>query len=142
MSSRDAVLKELEDIQSKLTSARKAAEAPQASERDKADLKLIEQEYLAVRRKAYREAWEATEVKTPPDGEQGLDKKLDEALMASFPGSDPVSFVEPAPVKEQDRLLPGVQLANQQPAQDAGGGKKQDECQPARRETRRRTDRL
>ena len=31
-----------------------------------------------------------------------LDDKLDQALMDTFPGSDPVSFTEPAPVKEQD----------------------------------------
>jgi hypothetical protein len=32
-----------------------------------------------------------------------LDEKLDEALMDTFPGSDPVSFTEPAPAKNQDK---------------------------------------
>jgi hypothetical protein len=31
-----------------------------------------------------------------------LDDKLDQALRDTFPGSDPVSFTEPAPAKEQD----------------------------------------
>jgi hypothetical protein len=43
-----------------------------------------------------------------------VDKKLDEALKGTFPGSDPVSFVEAAPVKEHDRSLPDVKLAEQQ----------------------------
>jgi hypothetical protein len=32
-----------------------------------------------------------------------LDEKLDQALMDTFPGSDPVSFTEPAPVEQQDK---------------------------------------
>ena len=39
-----ATRQELEDIEQKLDSARQVAGAPQATERDKADLKLIEQE--------------------------------------------------------------------------------------------------
>lgn len=117
MSSCDAMQKDLEDIESKLASARQAAAAPDASERDKADLKLIEQEYLAARRKAYRERGGGSAEKHPSDAKQEDDKKLDEALKASFPGSDPVSFVEAAPVTEHDRSLPEVKLADQQPPQ-------------------------
>jgi hypothetical protein len=51
---------ELVDIEIKLASAREAAAAPGASERDKADLKLLEQEYLAARRKVYRQRGSAT----------------------------------------------------------------------------------
>jgi hypothetical protein len=39
---------------------------------------------------------------------QKVDEKLDKALEDSFPGSDPVSFTEPAPVKEQDKALSTV----------------------------------
>ena len=39
------------------------------------------------------------------------DEKLDQALKDSFPGSDPVSFTEPAPVKEGDRKLATVKAA-------------------------------
>jgi hypothetical protein len=38
-----------------------------------------------------------------------LDDKLDQALQDSFPASDPVSFLEPAPVKDGDRKLPVVE---------------------------------
>jgi|LNAP01.1.fsa_nt_gb hypothetical protein len=123
MSSSDVVRKELADIELKLASAREAAAAPGASEREKADLKLIEQEYLAARRKAYREADSRRDGKPPRDARQKLDKKLDDALKASFPGSDPVSFVEAAPVKEQDRSLPEVELADRQPPQKAAAAK-------------------
>jgi hypothetical protein len=54
MSAIDAMQKELEDIEFKLSSARAAAVAPGASDKDKADLKLIEQEYLATEAKARR----------------------------------------------------------------------------------------
>lgn len=55
MSSRGRMQNELVDIEIKLASAREAAAAPGASERDKADLKLLEQEHLAARRKVYRQ---------------------------------------------------------------------------------------
>jgi hypothetical protein len=48
------------------------------------------------------------------EGKKALDKKLDEALEGTLPGSDPVSFLEAAPVKERDRSLPAVTVAEQQ----------------------------
>lgn len=118
MSAIDARQKELEDIEVKLDNARKAAAARGATEKDKADLKLIEQEYLAAKGKARRaETGSASAGKAgdhSSDPKKKLDKKLDEALKGSFPGSDPVSFVEAAPVKEQDRGLPDVKVADQQ----------------------------
>jgi hypothetical protein len=124
MSSSDVMQKELADIEQKLAGARKAADAPGASERDKADLKLLEQEYLAARRKASRERGSGTEGQQPSGTKQKVDKKLDEALEASFPGSDPVSFSEPAPVKEKDRSLTEVRLADQQAPQKAAAARK------------------
>jgi hypothetical protein len=41
-----------------------------------------------------------------------LDDKLDQALKDSFPASDPVSSLEPAPLKDSDRKLPVVEAAN------------------------------
>ena len=41
-----------------------------------------------------------------------IDEKLDQALQDSFPASDPVSFLQPAPVKNGDRKLPVVEAAN------------------------------
>lgn len=131
MSAIDAMQKELEDIELKLTSARAAAAAPDASEKDKADLKLIEQAYLAAQAKARRaETGSASAGKADhaADPKKKLDRKLDEALKASFPGSDPVSFVEAAPVKEHDRSLPDVKLAEQQaPAKTKAARKSKDD---------------
>ncbi|MBS0523711.1 MAG: hypothetical protein JSS04_08755 [Proteobacteria bacterium] len=41
-------------------------------------------------------------------GQTDVDAKLDKALKDSFPGSDPVSFVEAAPIKPGDRKLSTV----------------------------------
>jgi hypothetical protein len=75
----------------------------EAGARDKADLKLLEQAVAAEKLKARRPA----EGK-PPQAESEVDAKLDKALKDSFPGSDPVSFVEAAPIKKHDRKLSTV----------------------------------
>ena len=67
----------------------------------KADLKLLEQEVVAEKLKAKRPE-PSTKAPTSVDG------KLDKALKDSFPGSDPVSFVQAAPIKDGDRALPTV----------------------------------
>jgi hypothetical protein len=85
----------LDDMKEKLQDAKRAAHKPDASAREKADLKLIEQEVAAERLKAKR----PTKKKDKPASE---DEKLDKALRDSFPGSDPVSFVEAAP-KARDK---------------------------------------
>jgi hypothetical protein len=41
-----------------------------------------------------------------------IDDKLDQALKDSFPASDPVSFLQPVPMKDSDRKLPVVEQAN------------------------------
>jgi hypothetical protein len=105
---------ELEDIELKLHSAREAAARGEATEKDKADLKLIEQEYLAVQQKERRQSSAGDASRSRLDSRKALDKQLDEALEGTFPGSDPVSFVEAAPVKERDRSLPAVRVAEQQ----------------------------
>jgi hypothetical protein len=115
MGNREAMQKELEDKKLKVRNAREAAQAPEASERDKADLKLREQELLAEQQKARREARQGDQPKKPePDKpsklEDRLEKKLDAALKDSFPGSDPVSFVEAAPLKKGDRDLTSVKV--------------------------------
>lgn len=103
MDDRSPQRKELDDKALKARNARELARAPDASARDKADLKLVEQELVAERQKARRRAGPK---KAPPDKpskpEDRLEKKLDAALKDSFPGSDPVSFVEAAPVKKGD----------------------------------------
>lgn len=80
----------LKDLTEKAQSAKKAAAAPDAGEREKADSKLLEQEALGAKLQA-RHA-DAVEKSA-----SGVDAKLDKALKDSFPGSDPVSIVQPAP---------------------------------------------
>jgi hypothetical protein len=41
-----------------------------------------------------------------------VDEKLDQALKDSFPASDPVSFLQPVPMKDGDRKLPVVEVGN------------------------------
>ena len=124
MSSSNGKKNELADIEAKLASAREAAAKPGASERDKADLKLLEQEYLAARRMVYRQRGTDAKESHPANTKEKVDKKLDEALKASFPGSDPVSFAQPAPVKAKDSSLPEVKLADQQASQKAEAARK------------------
>ena len=70
-------------------------------DREKADLKLLEQQVAAEKLKAKR----PTSPAKPPG--TGVDAKLDKALKDSFPGSDPVSSLE-APIKKADRALSTV----------------------------------
>ncbi|HZY55578.1 MAG TPA: hypothetical protein VFE73_20145 [Reyranella sp.] len=98
----------LSDLNDKLRNAEKAANAAGAGEREKADLKLLEQEVAAEKLKAKR----------PPQkqkAESDVDAKLDKALKDSFPGSDPVSFVEAAPIKPADRKLSTVPDEDDEP---------------------------
>ena len=98
----------------KLRSAREAAGKSGATEKDKADLKLIEQEYLAAGQKQRRRSRPDKSDRRQLGGKKGLDKKLDDALKGTFPGSDPVSFIQAAPVKDQDGSLPELKVAEQQ----------------------------
>ncbi len=93
---------ELDDLKDKVCDASEAAKRADAGDREKADLKLLEQEEAAAKLRAKR----PIPPKSPaPDT---TDAKLDKALKDSFPGSDPVSFVEAAPLKEGDDNLETV----------------------------------
>jgi len=91
----------LNDLKEELHGAKEAADADGAGALEKADLKLLEQEVVAEKLKAKRPA-PSTETPSSVDG------KLDKALKDSFPGSDPVSFVQAAPIKDGDRALSTV----------------------------------
>ena len=92
----------LKDLTEKLHGAQKAANADDAGKLEQADLKLLEQEVVAQKMKTKRPDAAAQKAPTTVDG------KLDKALKDSFPGSDPVSFLEAAPIKDGDRALPTV----------------------------------
>ena len=109
----DRARTELKDNVEKLRGAKKAANAPESSERDAADLKILEQEVQAQRLQMKRDAGKPAEPgaitgKPGESAEKVLDRKLDAALKESFPGSDPVSFVQAAPVHSEDEKLTSV----------------------------------
>ena len=93
MSANKRAQEKLSDLNDKLQNAKQAAKSGDAGEREKADLKLLEQEVTAEKLKAKRPAQKHK-------AESDVDAKLDKALKDSFPGSDPVSFVEAAPKKK------------------------------------------
>jgi hypothetical protein len=106
----DQLLDQLEDLKAKVESAREAAAKPDASERDKADLSLMEQEMMALEKRVVHASAGAAskEANKPTTLQEKIERKLDAALKDSFPGSDPVSFVEAAPLKPEDKKLPIV----------------------------------
>lgn len=120
---------EIEDKALKTRNAREAAEAPGASDRDKADLKLMEQDLQAARQKSQRtDETKRNEGATPTSTSTGastgaakssktMERKLDAALEDSFPGSDPVSFVQAAP-SEKGKHNPSPEEAKNR--RDAG----------------------
>ncbi|ODT18369.1 MAG: hypothetical protein ABS35_23810 [Kaistia sp. SCN 65-12] len=103
------VREELQDKTEKLLSAQEVAARPGASERDHSDLRMIEQDFQAHQKMADRLALRG-EGKSKPSASaiEKLEEMLDNALIDSFPGSDPVSFIEPSPVKKGDQSLPSV----------------------------------
>jgi hypothetical protein len=74
-------------------SARKAAASADAGDREKADLRLLEQKEVA-------ESLRAKRVDRGSRRTLSKETKLDQALQDTFPGSDPISFVVAAPSRE------------------------------------------
>ena len=118
--------KDLEDKTDKLRSAQKAVAAPDATERDKSDLKMIEQDLQAHRQKMARKARSGgkPESAAPASLEKQVERKLDKALEDSFPGSDPVSFIGATPVNEGDRKLADVEANERQAAGKRDDGRR------------------
>lgn len=95
--------RELEEAQEKVRGARDAATTDTAGAREMADLKLLEADAAGRKLRSADEDNGRT-----IDKESGVEGKLDKALKDSFPASDPVSFLEAAPIKQQDRALSTV----------------------------------
>lgn len=103
MTKTEQLMQERDDLQAKIASAHKAKGG---SERETSDLKMMEQELLALEQRIARvesSPPEAKEKGKRQSADDKLEKKLDAALKDSFPGSDPVSFIEAAPVKPGDQ---------------------------------------
>lgn len=86
------------DLREKVESAKGTAFRPDATERDKADLKLLEQEAVGA------ELRKRHPPKPPATADKG--SELDTALEQTFPASDPVSAQVPAngvPAKREGR---------------------------------------
>ena len=98
MTKTEQLMQERDDLKAKIASADKSSST---SDRDASDLKMMEQELLALEQRIAREeSSKATDTSDKPISvNEKIDRKLDAALKDSFPGSDPVSSIEPAPEK-------------------------------------------
>lgn len=103
MTKTEQLMQERDDLQAKIASAR---QSDGTSEREASDLKMMEQELLALEQRISRSesspSPETADKGKPLSADDKLEKKLDAALKDSFPGSDPVSFIEAAPIKPAD----------------------------------------
>jgi hypothetical protein len=107
MTETEQLMQERDDLKAKIASAGKSGNA---SEREKSDLKMMEQELLALERRIGREDSQKKEEPRRHSASLAdkMDRKLDGALKDTFPGSDPVSFIEAPPVNQGDESLPEV----------------------------------
>lgn len=109
MTKTEQLMQERDDLQAKIASAR---QAKGASEREKSDLKMMEQELLALEQRIGRADSDGAKTDAgrskPASLTEKMEKKLDAALKDSFPGSDPVSFIEATPVQPGDEALTAV----------------------------------
>lgn len=99
MTEAEGLLTEVRDLERKVADARRTVRTTNAADRSQSDLRMLEQELLALRQRL-----DHTHYKTEPSpaGEsptERIERKLDSALSDSFPGSDAVSFLEPTPYK-------------------------------------------
>jgi len=95
MTRTEQLMQERDDLKAKIASANASSGM---SEREASDLKMMEQELLALEQRIGREE-SSPSGKSKARSSSDKDSKLDAALEDSFPGSDPVSSIEPAPRK-------------------------------------------
>ena len=106
MTKTEQLMQERDDLKAKIASAETSG---RASEREIADLKMMEQQLLALEQRIGRQETTKGTAPRPSDSiTEKMDRKLDAALEDSFPGSDPVSFLEAKPVKKGDESLTKV----------------------------------
>jgi len=98
MTRTEELMQERDDLKSKL------ANVAGASERETSDRKMMKQELQALEQRIAREETGKSNsvAKKPGSLTEKMDRKLDAALKDSFPGSDPVSFIVAAPIKQGD----------------------------------------
>lgn len=98
MTEAERLLIEIGDVEQKAVDARRSG-AENASDRNRSDLQMLEQELLALKQRLAHapHGTEASPASESPTNR--MERKLDSALSDSFPGSDAVSFLEPTPNK-------------------------------------------
>lgn len=78
---------------------RRSTRAEKSSSRRRSDLQRLKQELQALKQRLDRTS-NSVEANPPTQvSPETIDRKLDSALVDSFPGSDAVSFLEPTPGK-------------------------------------------
>lgn len=106
MTRTEQLMQERDDLKTKIASAK---DSGGTSDREASDLKMMEQELIALEHRIAREeSGKASPKGKPSSLAETMDRKLDAALKDSFPGSDPVSFIEATPVKQGDESLTEV----------------------------------
>jgi hypothetical protein len=110
MTKTEQLIQERDDLKAKLANAGKVADA---SERETSDRKMMEQELMALEQRIAGEATGKSDAvgKKPGSLTEKMDRKLDAALKDSFSGSDPVSFIVAAPIKQDDESLTEAKAA-------------------------------
>lgn len=92
-------LTQIRDLERTVADGRRSTRAENSSGCQRSDLQRLEQELQALKKSLDRTS---NRVEATPPAEvpaETMERKLDSALFDSFPGSDAVSFLEPAPNK-------------------------------------------
>ncbi len=93
----EQLLTEIDDLERKVADAGRSARPKKDSDRSCANFLMLEQELLALKQQLDH-APHGTEPSFRGESPTyRMNRKLDSALSDSFPGSDAVSFLEPAP---------------------------------------------
>jgi hypothetical protein len=79
--------------------AKRTVRTTNAADRSRPDLRMLEQELLALRQRLDRASHGTEQSPANELPAEKMERKLDSALSDSFPGSDAVSFLEPTPYK-------------------------------------------
>lgn len=88
---------EIHDLEGKVNDARRLALAAPVCDRSHSDLRMLEQELLALQQRLEHAPHRAVLLPPGESPSDRMERKLDSALSDSFPGSDAVSFLEPTP---------------------------------------------
>lgn len=99
MTEADRLLTQIHDLERTVADGRRSTRAEKSSSRRRSDLQRLKQELQALKQRLDRTS-NSVEANPPTQvSPETIDRKLDSALVDSFPRSDAVSFLEPTPGK-------------------------------------------